>query len=119
MNTNTGLLTVTDNLSAIKLDDLKFDTLNKNENPIFFKFETTIQKNISIILKENQNSNLIRIEGTITINGISRESIALWSPIQLITTSNTILIDFCRDVWTYVSMDYFKQRIKNNLSWPW
>ncbi len=25
---------------------------------------------------------------------------------------NTILIDFCRDIWTYVSMDYFKQRIK-------
>ena len=25
---------------------------------------------------------------------------------------NTILIDLCRDVWTYVSMDYFKQKIK-------
>ncbi|MFZ6013173.1 MAG: adenylosuccinate lyase [Bacteroidota bacterium] len=25
---------------------------------------------------------------------------------------NTILIDFCRDIWQYVSMDYFKQRIK-------
>lgn len=25
---------------------------------------------------------------------------------------NNILIDFCRDVWTYVSMDYFKQRTK-------
>jgi len=25
---------------------------------------------------------------------------------------NTILIDFCRDVWTYVSMEYFKQSIK-------
>lgn len=25
---------------------------------------------------------------------------------------NTILIDFCRDVWSYVSMDYFKQKIK-------
>lgn len=25
---------------------------------------------------------------------------------------NTILIDFDRDVWTYVSMDYFKQKIK-------
>lgn len=25
---------------------------------------------------------------------------------------NTILIDFCRDIWTYVSMDYFKQKIK-------
>jgi adenylosuccinate lyase len=25
---------------------------------------------------------------------------------------NTILIDFCRDVWTYISMDYFKQKVK-------
>ena len=25
---------------------------------------------------------------------------------------NTILIDFCRDMWTYISMDYFKQRTK-------
>lgn len=25
---------------------------------------------------------------------------------------NTILIDFDRDIWTYVSMDYFKQKIK-------
>ena len=25
---------------------------------------------------------------------------------------NNIFVDFCRDVWTYVSMDYFKQRIK-------
>ena len=24
---------------------------------------------------------------------------------------NTILIDFCRDIWTYISMEYFKQRI--------
>ena len=25
---------------------------------------------------------------------------------------NTIMIDLCRDVWTYVSMEYFKQKIK-------
>jgi len=25
---------------------------------------------------------------------------------------NTILIDTCRDIWTYISMDYFKQKIK-------
>lgn len=25
---------------------------------------------------------------------------------------HTILIDFCRDIWTYISMDYFKQKIK-------
>lgn len=27
---------------------------------------------------------------------------------------NTILIDFCRDVWTYISMEYFKQQVKKN-----
>lgn len=25
---------------------------------------------------------------------------------------NTILVDFCRDMWTYISMEYFKQKIK-------
>jgi len=25
---------------------------------------------------------------------------------------NTILIDFCRDIWAYISMDYFKQKTK-------
>ena len=25
---------------------------------------------------------------------------------------NTILIDFCRDIWTYIAMDYFKQKTK-------
>jgi len=25
---------------------------------------------------------------------------------------NTILIDFCRDIWTYISMDYFKQKLR-------
>lgn len=27
---------------------------------------------------------------------------------------NTILLDFCRDIWTYISMDYFKQKVKKN-----
>ena len=27
---------------------------------------------------------------------------------------NTVLIDFSRDIWTYVSMDYFKQKINKN-----
>jgi adenylosuccinate lyase len=25
---------------------------------------------------------------------------------------NTILVDLCRDIWTYISMDYFKQKTK-------
>jgi len=27
---------------------------------------------------------------------------------------NTILIDLCRDIWTYISMDYFKQQVNKN-----
>lgn len=27
---------------------------------------------------------------------------------------NVILIDFCRDIWAYISMDYFKQKTKKN-----
>jgi adenylosuccinate lyase len=25
---------------------------------------------------------------------------------------NTIMVDFCRDIWTYISLEYFKQKIK-------
>ena len=27
---------------------------------------------------------------------------------------NTILIDFCRDIWTYISIEYFKQKVIKN-----
>jgi adenylosuccinate lyase len=27
---------------------------------------------------------------------------------------NTILTDLCRDIWTYISMDYFKQKVKKD-----
>lgn len=27
---------------------------------------------------------------------------------------NNILLDLCRDIWTYISMDYFKQKVKKN-----
>ncbi len=27
---------------------------------------------------------------------------------------NTVLIDFCRDIWTYISMEYFKQQVKKD-----
>ncbi len=30
-----------------------------------------------------------------------------------VTRTNTILIDWCRDVWGYVSLGYFKQRLKD------
>jgi adenylosuccinate lyase len=31
---------------------------------------------------------------------------------QAVCRINTILIDLCRDIWTYISMDYFKQKIR-------
>ncbi len=30
---------------------------------------------------------------------------------QALMRINTILIDLCRDIWTYISMEYFKQRV--------
>jgi adenylosuccinate lyase len=33
-----------------------------------------------------------------------------------ISRINTILIDFSRDIWSYVSMDYFKQKIKKGIN---
>ncbi|MDX1939958.1 MAG: adenylosuccinate lyase [Saprospiraceae bacterium] len=33
---------------------------------------------------------------------------------QAMSRINTILIDFCRDIWTYISMDYFKQKVVAN-----
>ncbi len=94
LNTNTGVLIVEDNLAAIKSDDLKTDSLNKNVNSINLKFEGNIQKPLSAILKENQNAVLMRIEGIIAINGISKECVALWAPLMLNPSSNDLLIDF-------------------------
>ena len=31
-----------------------------------------------------------------------------------ISRLNTILIDMCRDIWTYISMEYFKQKVVKN-----
>ncbi len=33
---------------------------------------------------------------------------------HLLIRINTILIDLCRDMWAYISMDYFKQKVKSN-----
>jgi len=38
------------------------------------------------------------------------DEIAEWC--HLLIRINTILIDFCRDIWTYISMEYFSQEIK-------
>jgi adenylosuccinate lyase len=34
----------------------------------------------------------------------------LAAQLQAMSRINTILLDFCRDVWTYVSMEYFRQK---------
>lgn len=37
---------------------------------------------------------------------------SLAAHLDAIKRINTILIDLCRDIWTYISMDYFKQKTK-------
>lgn len=34
--------------------------------------------------------------------------------LQCLGRINNILIDFCKDIWTYISMDYFKQKINKD-----
>lgn len=38
------------------------------------------------------------------------DNLAAW--FDALKRINTILIDFCRDTWTYISMEYFKQKLK-------
>jgi len=39
---------------------------------------------------------------------------ALAERFQAWTRINTILLDFCKDIWQYISLDYFKQKINAN-----
>jgi adenylosuccinate lyase len=34
--------------------------------------------------------------------------------LQALSRINTILIDMCRDIWSYISIDYFKQKVKKD-----
>ncbi|MCF8237104.1 MAG: adenylosuccinate lyase [Saprospiraceae bacterium] len=34
--------------------------------------------------------------------------------LQALSRINTILIDLCRDIWSYISIDYFKQKVKKD-----
>ncbi len=56
----------------------------------------------------NQNLGLHRSQKTTQIEHY--DNIAAYS--DALKRINTILIDFSRDVWTYVMMEYFKQKIK-------
>jgi adenylosuccinate lyase len=56
----------------------------------------------------NERLNLQRVQYSTQIEHYDNMA-ALFQANQRI---NTILIDLCRDVWSYVSMDYFKQKLK-------
>lgn len=52
---------------------------------------------------------LLREEWTTQISNYDNLA-ALFDALKRI---NTILVDFCRDIWAYISMEYFKQKIKD------
>jgi adenylosuccinate lyase len=58
----------------------------------------------------NNNLGLVRSQTTTQIEHYDNLA-ALFDALKRI---NTILIDLCRDFWTYISMEYFKQKIKKD-----
>jgi len=102
-NTLTGMLIVEDNLAAIKIDDNRMNAMDPNTNGLSLQFTANVGKDISSILKDNKNANFLKIEGTLAINGVSRETVAFWAPIQLDATTGELLIDF---ELKFVSEDY-------------
>ncbi len=54
------------------------------------------------------NLNLVREEYTTQISNYD----AFAASFDALKRINNILIDFCRDIWQYISMEYFKQKIK-------
>jgi adenylosuccinate lyase len=58
------------------------------------------------------NLSLERLQTTTQIAHYDQEAALYQNTIRL----NTILIDFCKDIWTYISMEYIKQKsIKNEV----
>ena len=53
--------------------------------------------------------NLVREEYTTQISNYD----AFAASFDAMKRINNILIDFCRDIWQYISMEYFKQKIKD------
>jgi adenylosuccinate lyase len=58
----------------------------------------------------DQKLGLVRLQTTTQIEHYDNMA-AYFDAIKRI---NTILLDFDRDMWTYISMEYFKQRVKEN-----
>ena len=56
----------------------------------------------------HNNLKLVREEYTTQISNYD----AFAASFDAVKRINNILIDFCRDVWQYISMEYFKQKIK-------
>lgn len=56
----------------------------------------------------NQVLGLDRLQTTTQIEHYDNLAAAL----DAMSRINTILLDLCRDIWTYISIDYFKQKIK-------
>lgn len=91
----TGLLVIEDRLTGLHYNELKQDTLNDTKDePLTLKFQTTLPSNLAQIFKENKYANLIRCEGTVTVNGINKECVAFYAPVILNPSSGEVFLDF-------------------------
>ena len=85
----------------------KFGGATGNFNAHKVAYPTTDWKRFAEDFLSNK-LNLQREEYTTQISNYD----ALAASFDSLKRINTILIDFCRDMWQYISMEYFKQKIK-------
>lgn len=85
----------------------KFGGATGNMNAHFVAFPETDWVNFA----NNFVNNILRIERSQTTTQIEHydNAAALFDALKRI---NSIILDLDRDMWTYISMDYFKQKIK-------
>jgi len=96
-----------DNLQKIEIYS-KFGGAVGNLNAHYLAYPDINWKNFADIFLNNMG--LKRSQFTTQIDNYEGLSI-IFDNIKRI---NTILIDMCRDIWTYISMDYLKERINKD-----
>lgn len=85
----------------------KFGGATGNFNAHYVAFPEIEWKDFS----DNFTKNALELERQQTTTQIEHYD-NLAALMDNISRINTILIDFSRDIWTYISLDYFKQKIK-------
>ncbi len=94
-HSNGSLLTIEDNLTEIGYPDPNPDTISALKDKVLkFTFRGITEGNLKQIAENNRSKDLIRIEGTLSINNITKNYVAYYAPIIIDPASDNILLNF-------------------------